>query len=218
MEAIAVLIADEHPALREGISLRLSELADFGSVESVTTASAVEDAVRAHRPDVVVMDAQLGERAGVPLVGRIRELDPSSPAVVVLTHDRDVDAVLESLRLGASALVAKDAPMLDLVSAIRWACRGEMWISPSLLSIVLAAKATERGPMGRRPRPGNLTEREIEILELLAQGLDLRELASRLNIAVSTARTHTHNIQMKLNVHSNVAAVSVALAKGIGLR
>lgn len=195
----------------EGLSLRLSELPDLEIVAGTTSAGDAEQLVREHRPEVVVLDLDL-DRGVRELIGRIHAM-PSRPSVVVLTEE-DPGSVAEALCHGASACVLREAPLQDLISAIQWVRNGEMWISPSLLSDLLIDER-QRRDRGYEQSLSGLTDREVAVLELLVQGHSYREVARVLDIAVNTVRTHTRNIQVKLHVQSNLAAVSVALERGI---
>ena len=137
------------------------------------------------------------------------------PAVVVLTCHDDAETTERAMRYGASGFVRKVAPVQELVEAIRWAARGEVWMSPPLLTRLLAGWSGPARPEGDADRLARLTDREHEVLQLMVDGLAYGAIAARLNLSVHTVRTHAHNLQAKLGAHSNLAAVSYALEAGI---
>ena len=208
-----LLIVDKHPVLCEWLSTRLAEVPGFEVVATATSASSLTDLVDAHHPSVVVLDDGILRTAGTQLVRRVRASE-AAPAVVLLVAEDDPDDAAHALRAGASAFVLKEAPLQDLVAAIRWAQRGDVWISTALLAQMLDE--------GRRRVEGpedtgwsGLTEREREVLALLVEGFSQKQIACQLKIAVNTVRAHTRNVQMKLHVRSNLAAVSLAMSLGM---
>jgi len=209
-----VMIVDSHPVLCEALTNRLSEEADLRVLATASSATGLVELVAMHRPQVLVLDAELGEANGAALIRQIRTTQPGT-AIVLLTCNEDADSAAHAMRMGATAFVLKVAPVQDLLTAIRWAGQGEMWMSPPLLTNLFSEIRTRSGGERTRSRLSQLTQRELEVLELLVEGLSHAAIAKRLHLAVNTVRTHTHNLQTKLNVHSNLAAVSVALDEGL---
>jgi DNA-binding NarL/FixJ family response regulator len=211
---IRLVIADSQPLLCEGLSACLRE------EEGISVAAAVTDVAEALRsierddPDVVVVDAAIAAAEGGVLLRRLRLAEPA-PAVVLLAGEHDRRQAVEALRHGATGFVLKVAPLRELVEAVRSAARGQMWISPPLLATLLAELREPAHADGSAKRVHQLTEREREVLALMVEGCGHAAIAQRLNLAVNTVRTHTRNIQTKLGVHSNIAAVSVALEEGL---
>lgn len=214
MEQTTVMIVDTHPVLCEWLSIRLSEVPDLRVLMSTTSPELAVASVDQCRPAVVVVDGDLVGKDGPQLVQTLRESE-AAPAVVMLVAEDNADAAAGALHAGAAAFVPREAPAQDLVNAIRWASKGEMWISPLLLTNLLSEGRRREEHGTESDEWASLTDREIEILMLLVEGLSHKELARRLNIALNTVRTHTRNIQIKLHVRSNLAAVSLAMAHGM---
>lgn len=207
-----LLIVDKHPVLCEWLSTRLAEVPGFEVVAMATSASSLADLVEAYHPSVVVLDGGILRTAGPQLVRRVRGRE-AAPAVVLLVAEDNPDDAAHALRAGASAFVLKEAPLQDLVAAIRWAQRGDVWISTALLAQMLEGRRRVEGP--EDTGWSALTEREREVLALLVEGFSQKQIACHLKIAVNTVRAHTRNVQMKLHVHSNLAAVWLAMSHGM---
>ena len=147
---------------------------------------------------------------------RLKAMDDmaSRPAVVLLMADEDHDLAARALQRGVSGFVLKSAPIRELVEAIHWAAKGQLWMSPPLLTGLLhqrpSASTTEA-----KGRLAQLTKREFDVLNLLIEGFHQSEISRRLFVSENTVRTHSQNLQRKLGVHSAVAAVSVALDAGL---
>ena len=210
-----VLVVDDHRVVADAIAARLRLESD---IDRVTTAASVADALEAAErlhPDVATVDPQMESGEGIALIRRLREADPSVQ-VVVVAEDDDPEVASEAVRAGALAFVLKDAPSQDLVEAVRGTVAGEAHIPPRVLHDVLQAL---RDPDARRgesdARIGRLTRREREVLEHMVAGHDRATTARDLYVSVNTVRTHAKNILAKLEVHSTLEAVGVALSAGI---
>ena len=199
---IRVLIADDHPVVRDGLSGIFGGAEDF---EVVGLASDGEEAVelaRRLKPDVVLMDLRMPNMDGV---SAIRQLAPAQRILVLTTFDADTD-VLPAIEAGATGYLLKDAPRSELYRAVRAAARGEAVLSPPVATRVLRA--------ARSDEP-SLSAREIEILELVARGTTNREAARRLFISEATVKTHLLHIYAKLGVNDRAAAVAVGFDRGL---
>jgi DNA-binding NarL/FixJ family response regulator len=213
MTETAVAIVDHQPVLCESLSAFLSGEANLRVVGSASTAAEVADLIATRRPDVLILDAEFDTAHGVDILEQIGAM-PSSPAIVMLMADEDFATAGRALRMGASGFVLKAAPIRELVEAIHWAAKGQMWMSPPLLTGLLQ----ERPDTGSREAKGRLallTKRELDVLRLLVEGLSQTAISARLHVSANTVRTHSQNLQKKLGVHSAVAAVSVALDAGL---
>jgi len=199
---IRVLIADDHPVVRDGLSGIFGGAEDF---EVVGLASDGEEAVelaRRLKPDVVLMDLRMPNMDGV---SAIRQLAPAQRILVLTTFDADTD-VLPAIEAGATGYLLKDAPRSELYRAVRAAARGEAVLSPPVATRVLRA--------ARSDEP-SLSAREIEILELVARGTTNREAAERLFISEATVKTHLIHIYTKLGVPDRASAVAAAYDRGL---
>jgi DNA-binding NarL/FixJ family response regulator len=199
---IRVLIADDHPVVRDGLSGIFGGAEDF---EVVGLASDGEEAVelaRRLKPDVVLMDLRMPRMDGVTA---IRQLAPAQRILVLTTFDADTD-VLPAIEAGATGYLLKDAPRSELYRAVRAAARGEAVLSPPVATRVLRA--------ARSDEP-SLSAREVEILELVARGTTNREAAERLFISEATVKTHLIHIYAKLGVPDRASAVAAAYDRGL---
>ncbi|SFS64973.1 response regulator [Saccharopolyspora flava] len=203
-ERVRVIVVDDHAVVRAGLRALLG--GDEG-VEFVGEARTAGEAVRlagAHRPDVVLMDLQLGDGVdGVEATRRLRALEDPPQVLVLTTYDADTD-INRAIDAGATGYLLKAGPPEELFQAIRSAARGQTTLSPEIASRLLRRS--------RSPEQA-LSDREVEILELLAQGLGNRDLARRLFISEATVKTHLVHIYTKLGVDSRVAAVNAAVER-----
>jgi DNA-binding NarL/FixJ family response regulator len=208
---IRVLIADDHPVVREGISAMLARQDDMEVVgDAVDGADAVKKA-RATRPDVVLMDLQMPVMDGVEAMKRIAEQQPSVRFIVLTTYDND-EHIFRGIEAGARAYLLKDSPREELFKAIRAVHKGDSLIQPSVASKVLDRFAVlSRQSQG----PELLSGRELEVLRLMATGASNRSIATELYISESTVKTHIQSIFQKLGVNDRTEAVTHALQKGM---
>ena len=200
---IRVLIADDHPVVREGLRALVARRPDMDVVAEAATGREAVDGFFRHRPDVALIDLRMPDLDGVDALAAIRQREPSARVVVLTSFGGDED-VYRALRAGAKAYLMKYAPREDLIACIRAVHAGESWISPSV-----AAKLTAR--LGAR----ELTPREREVLHLIVAGRSNKEISSALRLAEGTVKAHVNRILSKLEVSSRAAAITVALRRGI---
>ncbi|MFJ1705103.1 response regulator [Kitasatospora sp. NPDC088346] len=205
---ISVLIVDDHPVVRRGLRAMVDDLPE---VTAVGEAADGAEALRlldgpAPRPDVVLMDLQMGTGMhGVEATRRITAL-PDPPAVLILTtYSTDAD-ILAAVEAGATGYLLKDAPPEDVAAAVHAAARGETVLAPPV-----AARLLGRVRSGRP----TLSPRESEILQLLAEGLANRQISKRLFISEATVKTHLVHIYGKLGVDSRTGAIAAGLGSGL---
>ncbi|MBT2473717.1 response regulator transcription factor [Microbacterium sp. ISL-103] len=205
---IRLVIADDHPIVRAGLTALFSLEADLEVVAEASTPDEAVACAERENPDVVLMDLQFGSHSlatGVDATRRIRALE-APPYVLVLTnYDSDAD-ILGAVEAGASGYLLKDAPPHELTAAVRAAAAGESALAP-----VIASRLLDRM---RAPRV-SLSSREIEVLELVAAGRSNSEVADQLFVSETTVKSHLAHIFSKLDVTSRTAAVSAARRKGI---
>jgi len=212
MSPVRVLVADDHPVFRAGMA---TVLADLDGVEVVGQAADGEQAlagVAEHRPDVVLMDLRMPGVGGLEATARIRVEHPDT-AVLVLTMDSDDDSIFAALRAGARGYLLKESDGLDIERAIDGVARGEAVFGAGIAERVLAFFASGRQPVAS-PFP-QLSPREHEVLEMIAQGLDNPTIARRLVLSDKTVRNRVSDILAKL--HARNRAEMVALARDAGL-
>ncbi|MGA2159271.1 MAG: response regulator transcription factor [Dehalococcoidia bacterium] len=211
MEAIKILIVDDHPVVREGIGSMLKREPDFKIVgEAINGLEAIER-VRELSPDVVLMDLRMPEMDGVEAITKIKEEKPEVKFIILTTYSDD-EYIFKGIAAGARAYLLKDAPREELFKAIRAVSRGESLIQPVVASRLLdrLAELSKKTPSAEM-----LSERELEVLRLMASGVSNKDIAEQLSITQSTVKTHITSIFQKLNVTTRTEAVTTALRKGM---
>jgi two-component system, NarL family, response regulator NreC len=215
MSSVRVLLVDDHAVVRAGLRMLLSadpELLIVGEAEN--GAQGVRMA-RDLAPEVVLMDISMPDMNGIEATRRIKELCPDV-AVLALTMHEDDQYFFEMLGAGASGYVPKRAAPNDLIAAIHAVRGGGVFLFPSVARLLVKdylQRVEQEGEPGRRFDV--LTEREREVLGLIAQGLSNQEIAERLVISIKTVNRHRENIMAKLNLHSRVELVRYAIEKGL---
>ena len=203
-----VLIVDDHSTFSELLSLALSSESDFACVGTASDiASAVALAGR-YRPDLVVMDIQLGQESGLDATRRIRAVVPEAVVVVVSAH-READWVVRAAQAGASAFAPKSGSLTEMLSVLRGARNGTMLVAPSLFKAAAAAVPTSSQV------PEKLTSREQEVLVLMGQGIAPSAIARLMNISLNTCRGYVKTIHAKLGARSQLEAVVKAQRLGL---
>ena len=214
MEKIGILIVDDHAVVRDGLAAMLARQGDFSVVgEAQNGLEAVEKAA-ALQPDVVLMDLRMPELDGVESMRRIRASQPDVRFLVLTTYDTD-EYIFDAIEAGAKGYLLKDASRDELFEAIRVVNRGESLIQPGMVSRVLDRFAQLSRQASQTGGPQALSEREVEVLRLMAKGAANKEIAAGLFISESTVKTHVTNIFQKLEVNHRTEAVTKAMSKGI---
>jgi DNA-binding NarL/FixJ family response regulator len=218
--AIRVLLVDDQELIRAGLRGILRPSFGFHIVGECSHGGEVAGAVRALRPDVVLMDVRMPVLDGIEATRRLRE-DHSAPPVLALTTFEDDEVLAGMLRAGAAGFVLKGLPAEDLQRAVRAVAGGDAWLDPSVTGRVLTIY---RDAPGARAAAGadsgasalaSLTAREREVLELIATGLTNDELAERLVLGAGTVKTHVNHIFLKLGVRNRAEAVIFAFDHGL---
>jgi len=212
---IRVLIADDQEMIRSGLRLILAAEPDIDVVAEVSDGHDAVAAARRLRPDVTLMDIRMPRLDGLQATRQLLA-DNAPPTRVVVLTTFDIDAyVYEALRAGASGFLLKNAPAEELVQAIRVVASGEGLLDPAVTRRVIEEFA--RTPAQTQPPPelANLTERELEVLHLVARGLSNAEIATRLHVSEATVKTHVARMLSKLRLRDRVQAVVYAYERGV---
>ncbi|MCX4882393.1 MULTISPECIES: response regulator transcription factor [unclassified Streptomyces] len=210
---IRVLIADDQMMVREGFSVLLNAMPDIEVVGEAVNGREAVDRVRELAPDVVLMDIRMPELNGIEATREIVAADSASKVLVLTTFDLD-EYVYQALRAGASGFLLKDASARQLADGVRVVASGEALLAPTVTKRLI----TEFSKLSTSPRLmqsaqaayGDLTERETEVLVLIAQGLSNAEIAGRLVVAESTIKTHVSRILVKLGLRDRTQAAVFA--------
>jgi two-component system response regulator NreC len=214
MERIRILLADDHNVLREGMRLLLERQSGFEVVGEAADGRATIALVEEQHPDVVVMDIAMPSLNGIQATRRIVDRYPRTGVVILSMHD-DESYVIRSLKAGARAYLLKDALKAELVTAIQAVAHGKSFFSPRISQILQADYVEALGRKGADDSYDLLTDREHEILQLIAEGKTNKEIANLLNLSLHTVDTHRTHILQKLNLHSVPELILYAVRKGV---
>ena len=202
-EIIGVLIADDHPVVRQGLALMLTHEPGLAAIGEASSAREAIEMYALMKPDVMLLDLRMGDLDGAAAIAIIRESDPEA-RVIVLTNHEGTDDIYRSLRAGARGYVLKGATTNEILAAIRRVHAGGTYIPPEV-----AAKLSER------LLTEDLTQRELTVLRLIARGRSNAEIAQTLSITEATVKYHVTNILAKLGVPDRTRAAIVALERGL---
>jgi DNA-binding NarL/FixJ family response regulator len=216
---IRVLLVDDQPLLRTGFRMILEAEEDLLVVGEAADGVEGVRLARAERPDVVLMDIRMPRMDGVEATREIAGPDVDRPARVLILTTFDLDEyVVEALRCGASGFLLKDVPAEQLVDAIRTVAAGDAVVAPSVTRRLLDRFAARLPSPSEEVTPADLdvlTDRELEVLKLMARGLSNTELASALSVSETTVKTHVGHVLMKLGLRDRVQAVVLAYEVGL---
>ena len=214
---VRVVIADDQTSVRDGLVALLSTLADIDVVGAAADGEAALELVARESPDAVLMDLRMPGMDGIEATARLSESHPDV-AVVVLTTFADDDSIIAALKAGARGYLTKNATRADMARALHTAVANQITLDPQVQRTLLAAAirgqpvdSAPTGPSG--PWPDGLTDREGEILGLIAAGLTNREIADRLFIGNATVKTHINRIFAKIGVTDRAGAIAYAYAR-----
>jgi DNA-binding NarL/FixJ family response regulator len=211
---IRVLVVDDHALVREGIKSLLQGIAEIKVIgEAEDGLDAIEKA-RSLRPDIVLMDIGMPRMTGVEAARRIREEMPAVQVVALTIHESE-EYLFQMLRAGASGYVLKKAHPSEMLAAIEAAMRQETYLTPSMAKGLVTDYLRRMGEGGDETTYRELTDREREVLKLIAEGYTNPEIAGLLNISVKTVQAHRGHIMEKLDLHRPAALVRYAIRKGL---
>ncbi|MBG0850315.1 response regulator transcription factor [Streptomyces spinoverrucosus] len=203
---IRVLLADDHPVVRDGLAAMLSTQPDLTVVGEAATGAEALRQTASLAPDVVLMDLQMPEMDGTTATAAIRAAHPEVRVLVLTTYDTDAD-ITAAVDAGAVGYLLKDTGRHELCEAVRTAARGGAPLSPTVAAKVLAHMRGDRG--------AGLSGRELEVLSAVARGQSNKQIARALRLSEATVKTHLLHIYTKLDVRDRTAAVTAALGRGI---
>lgn len=210
---IRLLLVDDHAVVRSGLKMLLESERDVEIVGEAASASEAIEATMRLKPDVVLMDIGLPDLSGIDATRQIKKNAPQV-AIVALTIHEDEEYFFRMLEAGASGYVPKRAAPEELITAIRAAATGQVYLYPSLAKL-LVRDFLDGGRADAEQAPSDLTDREHEVLTYLAEGASNEEIAASLVISPKTVARHRENIMRKLNLHSRSELVRYAIRKGI---
>ncbi|MFG2682666.1 response regulator [Streptomyces sp. NPDC048392] len=209
-DAIKVLLVDDHQVVRRGLRTFLEVQDDIEVVGEAADGAEGVDRAEELKPDVILMDVKMPGMDGVDALRRLRELD-NHARVLVVTSFTEQRTVVPALRAGAAGYVYKDVDPDALAGAIRSVHAGHILLQPEIAGVLLSQEGSNTGPV----RAGSLTEREREVLGLIADGRSNREIARALVLSEKTVKTHVSNILMKLDLADRTQAALWAVRHGV---
>lgn len=209
-----VLLADDHAIVRRGLR---SLLESEPGVSVVAEAADGLEAIRLseeHDPDLVILDVGMPKLNGIDVAARLQK-SKRAPSVIILSMHADESYIIRALSAGARAYLLKDATDEDLLPAVRTVAAGKPFFSPAVTGVLVEDYVRQLQTRGLTDSYHLLTDREKEVLQLLAEGRSNKEVASLLNLGLSTVETHRGNLMQKLNLHNTAEIVLYAVRKGI---
>ena len=212
--AIRVLVVDDHTLVREGLVGLLGSQPDITVIGQAGSATEALDELTRVQPDVVLMDVGLPGLGGLDATQEIRQRFPAVQVLIVTIHDRE-DYLFRALRAGAAGYVLKGAEVGDLLAAVRAAYRGEVYLFPSVTKKLVADYLRRSGSGDEQATYDGLSEREREILSLIAEGMTSNEIATLLVLSPHTVQSHRDHIMAKLGLHTKAALIRYAITHGL---
>ena len=213
-EPIRTLIVDDHALFRRGLEIVLVTEPDIEVVGQAGDGTEAVDRASEFLPDVVLMDVKMPRSSGIEACRAIKDVAPSAKIIILTMSDEEED-LFEAIRAGASGYLLKDIPLDEVAEAVRAVHGGQSLISPSMAGKLLSEFATlARRDQDERPQQvpaPKLTDREMQVLKLVARGMNNRDIAKELFISDNTVKNHVRNILEKLQIHSRMEAVMVAV-------
>ncbi len=205
---IRIVLADDHAVMRDGVQMVLEAQPDLHVIGTASNGADAVDLVDALRPDIAVLDIAMPKTNGLVAAREIRQRAPNTKIIFLSMHEGE-EYLKEALRAGAAGYVLKRAAATDLVAAIRAVQRGDAYLDPALTRTLDDLRDGDTG------RLADLTERELEVLKLVAEGLTNRQIAAQLVISVKTVQSHRTNIMEKLDLHDRTDLVKYAIRRGM---
>jgi len=214
MQKIKVLIVDDHTLVRDGIRALLALVADTNVVGEAANGKEALEKVKRLAPDVVLMDLAMPIMSGLEATRRIRKRFPGTK-VLALTQYEDKEYIIPTIEAGARGFISKTAAFSELASAIQAVYQGGSFLSPMAAAAVVEECQQKFAIEGEKDSYQNLTDREREMLKLVAEGYTAKEIADMLVISLRTVETHKTNLMKKLDIHNKADLIRFAIRKGI---
>ena len=211
METIRVLIAEDHATVREGLKLILSSQPEIEVIGEAGDGRQAIELAKKLQPDVVLMDISMPQLNGLKATGTLKECCPEVH-VLALTRHKDDGYLQQVIRAGASGYVLKQSPATELVHAIRAVASGGKYLDPAVVGKVMGGYSGRRAP--NREGASEMSDREVEVLRLVAWGYSNKEIAARLDLSVKTIEVHKANAMKKLGMASRIDIVRYAVLQG----
>ncbi len=211
-EAIRVLVVDDHALFRRGLEMVLAQESDIDVVGEASDGTEAVELARELTPDIVLMDVRMPRRGGIDATTMIKDVVPSTKIVMLTISDEEAD-LYDAIKAGAMGYLLKEISIEEVAAAIRAVHGGQSLISPSMASKLLtefASMIKKTDDRQQVPTP-RLTDREMEVLKLVAKGMNNRDIAKQLFISENTVKNHIRNILEKLQLHSRMEAVVYAV-------
>lgn len=211
-DPIRVLVVDDHALFRRGLEMVLAQESDVEVVGEASDGSEAVSKATELLPDIVLMDIRMPGRGGIEACTAVKEVVPSSKIIMLTISDEEAD-LYDAIKAGATGYLLKEISIDEVATAIRAVHNGQSLISPSMASKLLTefASMIKRGEERQQVPAPRLTEREMEVLKLVAKGLNNRDIAKQLFISENTVKNHIRNILEKLQLHSRMEAVVYAV-------
>jgi len=216
MKRIRILIADDHSVVRQGLRSLFQSAREFSVVEEASDGEEAVRLVEERQPDIAVIDISMPKLNGIEATRVIKRSNPPTKVLILTIHEAE-EYVYQMICAGANGYVLKNATKKELFEAVRAVAAGERFFSPGISKLIIE-EFIKRAQQQEAPSPSLkqiLTQREIEVLRLIAQGCTNRQIAEQLFISVRTVNTHRTNIMKKLNIHNTAELVRYAIQTGI---
>lgn len=212
---IEVILADDHPIVRDGIKAVIERTGK--GIKVIGEASTGEEAVemaRAYPADVYILDISMPILNGIEVADRLMKMDPKSRVIILSMHDSK-SFVEKALKTGAKGYLLKENATDEVVHAICEVYKGRVYLSPNISKYIVQGFLGKRRSYKKEEKTVSLTRKEREVLQLIAEGFSNKEIADRLKISLNTTHVHRNNIMQKLNIHKQAGLIRYALKEGI---
>jgi len=212
---IKVILADDHPVVRDGIRAVFDRKAkNIEIIGEATNGKEVLEMAQKHRVDIYILDIAMPVLNGIETAERLMKMDPKSKIIMLSIHDEKT-FVEKALKCGARGYILKESATEEVIRAIHEIYRGKYFLSPGVSKFIVQRTLGKRGHYRRHEEIATLTRREKEILQLIGEGLTNKEIARQLNISSNTVHVHRNHIMTKLGIHKQAALIRYAIKEGI---